>query len=126
MLSPDQNAAVVNYLANHSKRPKTAMQVWSVLFTGMRRDTGEVLFTTKEIAEIIGAPRSNVSSVLTELAQVNAILKRRDVAGSRGAPAIRIFMNPNVATNLTGQERDKAQNDCGQVDLVDFVKRERA
>src|SRR5690348_3416277 len=55
MLSPEQNAAVMRWLRQHSQRPVLALALWGELFTALRRDTGEVMLTRDELAERIGA-----------------------------------------------------------------------
>ena len=48
MISPQQNAAVVQWLEQNSKRPMKAMKLWAELFTCMRMDTGEILRSRDE------------------------------------------------------------------------------
>ena len=55
MLSPEQNAAVMRWLREHSQRPVLALALWGELFTALRRDTGEVVLTRDELAERIGS-----------------------------------------------------------------------
>ena len=110
MLSPEQNAAVVDWLAQHSTRPQVAMRLWAKLFQNLRTDTGEIVQTRDELAELIGDTADHVSQIMGELASIGAISRRREkVAGMRGPGLVRYFMNPRVATNLTGAARDQAQ-----------------
>ena len=51
MLGPEQNAAVVRWLRQHSRYPALAPAVWAELFTALRRDTGEIMLTRGELAE---------------------------------------------------------------------------
>ena len=54
-----------------------------------------------------------------ELAGIGAIIVHREkVAGMRGRGRAVYLMNPNVATNLTGAARDKAQGAAGPLRLV--------
>ena len=115
MLSPHQNAAVVQYLGQHSKRPMLAMRLWSLLFTAMRNDTGEICLNRSELAEALGVASRTVSEIMTELAEINAVVRKRE--GRR----VRYFMNPNVATTRTGQKRDEAQRDAGQLSILDVI-----
>ena len=39
MISPEQNAAVVDWLAQHSTRPQVAMRLWAKLFQNLRART---------------------------------------------------------------------------------------
>jgi len=116
MLSPDQNAIVVDYLASHSKRPVVAMRLWALLFKHLRTDTGEVTLSREEIAAKLGVPVQNVSSLMSELVKFGAISRKREVvAGLRGPGLVRYFMNPNVATHLAGKARDDAQREVPPV-----------
>jgi len=103
MLSPSQNAAVVGWLADNSRRPIKALRLWARLFELMRHDTGEVVASRKQIAENVGITARDVSEIMSELASINAIYRWRDGRG------VRYFMNSNVATCLTGMQREQAQ-----------------
>ena len=123
MLSPEQNAAVMRWLNRHSKRPRVALELWGELFTALRRDTGEVMLTRDELAERVGTTPEHVSSVMHELAGIGAIIVHRErVAGMRGPGRAVYLMNPNVATNLTGAARDRAQADAPSLMLVEGGK----
>src|SRR5208337_3069811 len=50
MLSPAQNAAVVDWVGTNSKRPIDAMKLWAKCFTVLRSDTGEIMLTRLELA----------------------------------------------------------------------------
>jgi predicted transcriptional regulator len=109
MVSPTQNDAVVNFLADHSSRPLVAMRVWSLALRHLR-DDGEIVISRDEIAEQVGEQPRNISTVMTELEQFGAISRRRErVAGMRGQGPVRYYVNPLVATHLAGQARDDAQ-----------------
>lgn len=110
MLSPEQNDAVVNYLIDHSKRPMVAVRLWSLCFRHLRMDTGEILLTREEMGEALGVKADHVTEIMSELAEMGAISRRRErVKGIKGPGMVRHFMNPRVATNLSGAARDKAQ-----------------
>jgi hypothetical protein len=110
MLSPEQNAVVVDYLAEHSKRPLVALKLWALCFKHIRNDTGEVLLSREEIAEKVGERADNVSEIMSELVEFGAIIRKRQrVAGLKGPGMVHYYMNPRVATHLEGQARDKAQ-----------------
>jgi len=110
MLSPSQNAEVVRYLADHSKRPMVALKLWALCFEHLRTDTGEIMLTRDEIAEKVGERADNVSEIMTELVEFGAIIrKRQKVGGMKGPGMVHYFMNPRVATHLSGKERDEAQ-----------------
>ena len=110
MLSPAQNNAVVEWIGTHSKRPIDALKLWAKCFTVLRSDTGEIMLTRLELAEALGIHENHVSNIMSELVKIGAIsTKRERVAGLRGPGMVRYFMNPRVATNLTGAARDAAQ-----------------
>lgn len=111
MLSPSQNNTVVQYLASTSCRPLVALKLWALCFEHLRTDTGEILLTRDQIAETLDQSPQNISRIMTELETCGAIIRRREkVNGMRGPGLVRYFMNPRVATNLSGAERDNAQD----------------
>jgi hypothetical protein len=119
MLSPEQNAAVMRWLRQHSRLPMLALALWGELFTALRRDTGEIMLTREELAERVGTHPNHVSTVMHELADIGAITARRErIAGLRGPGRVVYFMNPNVATNLAGAARDRAQAAAPALRLV--------
>ena len=110
MISAEQNRAVVRWLKTNSARPMQAMDLWAELFTAVDRDTGEVLLTRDQLAELVGVTAQHVSAIMSELEGIDAIIRRRErVAGMRGPGRVRYFMNSLVGTHLTGAARDKAQ-----------------
>lgn len=112
MLSPAQNKAVVRWLDANSSRPRKAVLLWLELFDHLRRDTGEVMLTRDEMARLIGEKPRNVSTITAELESIGALARRHE------GRKVRYFMNPNVATHLTGKARDKAQAEAPQLRLV--------
>jgi hypothetical protein len=120
MLSPSQNKAVQRWLFEHSKRPQKAMLLWAELFDHLRRDTGEIMLSRDELAGLIGERPDHAGEIMAELASIGAITTRRErVAGMRGPGRTVYFMNPNVATNLTGATRDRAQAEAPKLRLVE-------
>lgn len=111
MIGPKENRAVVRWLREHSKRPMAAMDVWSLLFTSLRFDTGEIALSRAEIAAEVGILPRHVSSIMGELVSIGAVSRVRE------GRKVRYFMNPNVGTHLTGRDRDKAQADARQMSL---------
>lgn len=107
MISPAQNAAVVEWLSQHSKRPQVAVRLWAQLFAHLRSDTGEILQTRQELAERLGISAQNLSRIMTELERINAI--RREKQGRQ----VRYFMNPNIATHLAPKAREASQVKAG-------------
>lgn len=120
MLSPEQNASVVQWLADNSARPIVAMRLWAQLFNNLRTDTGEIVQTRDELADALGAKPTEISQIMGELATIGAISRVRErVAGMRGPGLVRYFMNPRVATNLTGAARDQAQAEAPLLALIE-------
>jgi hypothetical protein len=113
MINPAQNDAVVNFLADYSTRPVVGMKLWSLCFNYLRNDTCEIMLTREEFAEKLQQRVQEVSTIMTELEDFGAIIRRVEkVAGLRGRGIVRYYMNPMVATHLSGAERDKAQADA--------------
>ena len=124
MLSPEQNAAVMRWLRQHSGQPVVALALWGELFTALRRDTGEIVLTRDELAERVGTRPNHVSTVMHELASIGAIIVRRErVPGLQGPGRAVYFMNPTVATNLAGAARDRAQGEAPPLRLVEPAER---
>jgi CRP-like cAMP-binding protein len=120
MLSPSQNKAVQRWLVENSRRPQKATILWAELFDHLRHDTGEIMLTRDELAELIAEHPSHVSEIMHELASIGAIITHRErVAGMRGPGRAVYFMNPSVATNLTGAARDRAQAAAPRLQLVE-------
>ena len=110
MLSPEQNGIVVRYLADHSERPMIALKLWALCFEHLRTDTGEIMLNREEIAEKLGQRVQEISEIMTELVEFGAIIrKRQKVGGMKGPGMVHYFMNPRVATHLSGKQRDEAQ-----------------
>jgi DNA-binding transcriptional ArsR family regulator len=108
MISPAQNAAVIRWLGEHSKRPHKAVLLWSELFMALRADTGEILRSRQELAERVGMTPRDLSSTMTELASINAITRRKE------GRHVRYFMNPNIATHIpTPEQRREARDNAG-------------
>ena len=123
MLSPSQNAAVVNFLATNSSRPIEAMRLWAMCFEHIDMDTGEIMLSREEIADKLGDKSENISRIMSELVEFGAISRRRQkVAGLRGQGMVKYFMNPRVATHLAGSARDKAQAEAPLLRLIDGGK----
>jgi hypothetical protein len=120
MLGPEQNAAVVSWLRQNSRYPTLAPALWAQLFTALRRDTGQIMLSRDELAERLGSRLDEVSRIMGELASVGAIITCRErVPGQRGPGRAVYFMNPNVATNLSGAARDRAQAEAPKLRLIE-------
>ena len=113
MLSPDQNAAVVRFINTQAARPRVSSLLWAMCFQHLRMDTGEVMLSRDEFAVLLKVPGREVSRCMTELVAFGAISRRRE--GQR----VRYFMNPRVATHLSGAGRDAAQAAAPILKLID-------
>jgi hypothetical protein len=112
LFGPKQNREVVRWIDANAKRPRLSALVWAELFCNFHPMTGEVLLNRTQIAQAVGARPQHVSSALAELLAFGALIRRqegRDVSW---------FINPLVATGLTGAARDDAQRAAPQ--LVPF------
>jgi CRP-like cAMP-binding protein len=123
MLSPEQNAAVVNWLVKQSARPLVAVRLWALCFEHLDKDTGEIRRTRDQIAESLGIGADHVSQIMSELVKAGAIIRHRvRIAGMRGPGAVRYFMNPRVATHLENHARDIAQAAAPLLTMMDGGK----
>lgn len=110
MLGPVENRLVVEWITDHSKRPKVAVRLWAAIMCRMAQDTGEVLMDRQEMADASRAGRlSEVSAVLGELRSCGALI--RDKRGQ----VVRWFVNPRVATHLVGLARSMVQRNAPDV-----------
>jgi DNA-binding IclR family transcriptional regulator len=106
MLSPSQNAEVINWLQENSKRPHKAVMVWARILEHLRMDTGEVMASRGELAERVGLQPRDLSSIITELVSINAI--RREKTGR----SVRYYLNPNIATHIPTAARRRAEREA--------------
>jgi hypothetical protein len=108
MLSPQQNAEVIRWINKNSKRPHKAVEVWATLLENLRTDTGEITATRQDLAERVGIEPRDLSSIMTELASINAI--RREKQGRK----VKYFLNENIATHrASASARAKARDEAG-------------
>ena len=123
MISADQNRAVVRWLNSNSRRPMKATTLWAELFSVIDRDTGEVMLTRDQLAEIVETTPEDISAIMGELEGIGAISRQRErIAGMRGPGRVRYFMNPVVGTHLAGGERDAAQADAPPDPLLHLMQ----
>jgi DNA-binding transcriptional ArsR family regulator len=107
MISPAQNAQVVEWLSQHSRRPQVAVRLWAQLLGHLRSDTGEITQTRAQLAERIGIEPRTLSELMTELETIQAIRRERD------GRKVRYYLNPRIATHLPGPAREAAQASAG-------------
>ena len=116
MINPQQNAAVVGWLARHSVRKGIAAHLWAEMLTATDRDTGEVLLSRDELANRVGTRPNGITDVLGELEAIGAISRRRErVPGMSGPGRVVVMINSRVATRLAGRAREQAQKDAQPV-----------
>jgi hypothetical protein len=116
MISPAQNAFVVEQLTMHSARPQMAARLWAKLFLHLRLDTGEIIASREELAAEVGAKPNHVSEIMGELTRMQAVVRRQD--GRR----VRWFLNPLVGTGMGGVARDKAQAEAPKLRALEGGK----
>ena len=108
MISTVQQAAVLDWLEAHSKRPLKAMKLWGHLLANIHQDTGEIIATRQDLADRVGMDARDLSKIMTELASINAI--RREKTGRN----VSYFLNPHIATHIpTAAARAKAREEAG-------------
>lgn len=123
MLSPQQNLAVVEWLHANSSRARAATRLWAHLFVHLDHDTGQIHATRDELAEAVGITPSEVSIIITELVTLGAVTRWYEpVPGMRGKGALRIAMNPLVATKLSTGIREDAQRQHRPVAVLDHAR----
>lgn len=116
MIEPEQNRAVVQWLTANSKRPLKALELWSVLFEYVHRDTGQIMLSRQELADNLIISSSHVTNIMSELESIKAIIKKKEGRG------VTYYMNPNVATHLNQEERDKARPTAPKLALINGGK----
>lgn len=125
LMSPGMNAAVVRYLLKNSDQPMKAVELWSICYENLCRETGEIMLSREEMAKRIDVVPNKVSTIMNELARINAILPRREkTPGVRGLGIVRYYMSPHVATHLPGAERDLAQFEAPEIDFSPKSKKQ--
>ncbi|MDI2113927.1 hypothetical protein [Commensalibacter nepenthis] len=116
MISPEQNRAVVQWLTTNSKRPLKALELWSILFENVHRETSQIMLSRQELAKELNILPRNVSTIMSELESIKAIIKQKEGRG------VTYYMNPNVATHLNQEERDKARPTAPKLSLINGRK----
>jgi hypothetical protein len=119
MVSPEQNKLVVSYLSKNSKRPLLAVNLWATCFEHLHYDTGEILLTRDELADIMHEQPRTISTIMSELEKFGAIIKQKQkIGGMKGHGIVRYFMHPRIATHVTDRARDEAQAVAPKLTLV--------
>jgi len=66
-----------------------------------------------EIAKKISVHPNNISTIMSELVSINAILKKKDGRN------IIYYMNPNVANHYPQEIREKSQKEAPKLSIID-------
>jgi len=112
MISPTQNDLVVEWLLDNSKRPTSAFRLWTKLFKVIDVQTGQIMLTRKELAQEINIKSCHVSSIMSELESIGAIIKHKEGRG------VIYYMNPHVGTHLPQEVREKAQQIAPKLKVI--------
>ena len=91
-ISPEQFRYVTKE-TQKTARPDQTLRVWNVALTYMRQDTGEILATREQLATDADTFPRHISTAMTELVKIGAIVRRR-----RGRKVI-YSINPNIGWN---------------------------
>jgi len=116
MISPEQNRSVVKWLNKNSKRRFEATEIWALLFENVQRETGQIMLTRQEIAKEIEIEPRHVSTIMTELESIGAIIKKKEGRG------VIYYMNPNVANHYPQEIRIKKQREFPKLTLLNGGK----
>jgi len=73
------------------------------------------MLSRQELAHLAEASPRDVSRVMSELAELGAIIPRREPANG----PVRYFMNPRVGTHLRSPAREVAQAEAPRLQLVE-------
>lgn len=120
MLTASQNAAVIDWLSQHSKRRNEAVRLWALLFTALHPTTGEIMLSREEMAKRIGIMPSDISRIMSELASIGAVIREK-----RGR-SVRYGMSPHIATHQTGEKLAEARANAPRLRLVENTPSEQA
>lgn len=112
MLTASQNAAVIDWLSQHSKRRNEAVRLWALLFTALHPSSGEIMLSREEMANRIGIVPADVSRIMSELVSIGAVVREK-----RGR-SVRYGMSPYIATHQTGDQLAEARANAPRLRLV--------
>lgn len=108
MVTTSQNLAVVSWISENSARPHKSNLLWALIFDHVHPSTGEIMLSREELAERLNDLPRHVSSLMSELASINAIERRKE------GRQVKYFLNPNIATHVGGASaREAARNAAG-------------
>ena len=110
-ISPEQFGYVMQAIYS-LKRPDLTLRVWNAALVHLRMDTGEILADRERLASDAHTLPRHVSTAMTALTKIGAILKTR--RGKRVVYAI----NPNVCWNGREGSRQTAAREAPTLRLV--------
>jgi len=110
-ISPDQFKYVIEAIHNCPK-PATTLAVWSAALPCMRQDTGEVMATREQLAFAAHTLSRHVSTAMTTLTDIGAIVKHR-----RGKHVV-YSINPAIGWNGSESRRQVAAKKAPVLKLV--------
>ena len=110
-ISPEQFRYVVKAIRK-AARPDQTLQVWTAAITYVRMDTGEILATREQLAADTDTVPCHVSSAMTELVKIGAIIRHR-----RGRKVV-YSINPAVGWNGGEGSRQAAVRKAPALRLV--------
>ena len=114
LIEPDGNRTVVRWLRENSGRPIAAMNLWSLLLAKLHHGTGQVLLTRGEIAGEVGVTPREVTSIMKELADIEAVSRQPEGRG------VSYFMNPKLFVAPSGE----AQEEVSQMPVFEIAESE--
>lgn len=109
LFGPKENRYVVRRIQAEAKRSQLSQLLWAEIFCNFHPMTGEVQLTREQLAKAVGARPEHVSAALGELLRFGALIRRQE------GRDVTWFVNPRVATSLTGVARDEAQRAAPQL-----------
>lgn len=113
MISPIQNDKIVDWLDQNSSQPRKSVRLWLKLFKAININTGQIMFTRQEIAKEMDMLPRHVSTIMSELESIGAIIKKKEGRG------VIYYMNPHVGTHLLQEIREKSQKIAPKLKLLD-------
>ena len=106
MVTTSQNLAVVRWISENSSRPHKSNLLWALIFDHVHPHTGEIMLSRSEIAERLDDQPRHVSTLMGELASINAIERRKQ------GREVKYFLNPRIATHLPGAAAREAAREA--------------
>ncbi|KAF0146122.1 MAG: hypothetical protein FD153_164 [Rhodospirillaceae bacterium] len=110
-ISPEQFRYVTRAI-RECRNVATTLSVWTAAITYMRTDTGEILATREQLAADVDTLPCNVSTAMSDLARIGAILRHR-----RGRKVV-YSINPTVGWNGGEGSRQAAVRKAPALRLV--------